>query len=253
MEQFKSPYQSHDHSRQILDLIYGYDSFLDSLSVVADLGCGHGLDTEWWATLETRDDPPEPHNYKVYAVDIDLSNLDPEIRNHRNVEVMEADFTAELFKTPEKVDLLWCHDSFQFVTNPLQTLKTWNNTISDNGMMILSIPQFIHYKYNRLMNISMNGCYYNYNIVNLMYMLAVNGFDCRDAYFYKDMNNFWLYAAVYKSGEPPMDPRSTSWHTLIEKGLVNDSVETSINKYGYVRQEELLTTWLDKDFYRILE
>ena len=48
---FKNAYASHDHSRGILDLIYGYDSFLDSLSIVADFGCGAGLDAEWWATL----------------------------------------------------------------------------------------------------------------------------------------------------------------------------------------------------------
>ena len=75
MEQFKNALESHDHCRQILDLIYGYDSFLDSLSVIADFGCGDGLDVEWWATLETRDDPPEPRDYKVYAVDKNINSL----------------------------------------------------------------------------------------------------------------------------------------------------------------------------------
>ena len=40
---FRNAYESAEHSRQILDLIFGYDSFLDSLSVVADFGCGAGL------------------------------------------------------------------------------------------------------------------------------------------------------------------------------------------------------------------
>ena len=57
MALFKNAYASHDHSLEILNMLYGYDSFLDNLKVIADMGCGAGLDTEWWATLETRDDP----------------------------------------------------------------------------------------------------------------------------------------------------------------------------------------------------
>jgi hypothetical protein len=84
-------------------------------------------------------------------------------------------------------------------------------------------------------------------------MLGVNGFDCRDAYFYKKENDMWLYVAVYKSDVTPMDPKITSWHDLIKLKLVNKSVEDCINTYGYVRQEEIITTWFDKDFYRIKE
>ena len=68
MALFKNPYYSHEHSLEVLNLIHGYDSFLDNIRSVADMGCGAGLDVQWWATLATRDDPPEPRNYKVYAV-----------------------------------------------------------------------------------------------------------------------------------------------------------------------------------------
>jgi hypothetical protein len=84
-------------------------------------------------------------------------------------------------------------------------------------------------------------------------MLAVNGFDCRDAYFYKKENDMWLYTATYKTNIEPMDPQTTTWHDLIELKLVNESIENCINTYGYVRQEEIITTWLDKDFHRIKE
>ena len=84
-------------------------------------------------------------------------------------------------------------------------------------------------------------------------MLAVNGFDCRDAYFYKDINDMWLHLAVYKSNIPPMNPKKTTWHDIIDKNLVNDSVKNCVDKYGFIKQEELLTTWLNKNFYRIKE
>ena len=59
------------HSLKVLNQLYEYDSFMDSLKNVADMGCGTGEDINWWATLTTRDDPPEPHNYNCFAVDID--------------------------------------------------------------------------------------------------------------------------------------------------------------------------------------
>lgn len=249
---FKNPESSHAHSLPVLNLLYQYDSFLDSLEVIADYGCGAGHDINWWATLTTRDDPPEPRNYLCYAVDKDISRFEPEIAALDNVKLIKADFEGDR-PVPRQIDLLWCHDAFQYAVNPLSTLRIWNETMSINGMLLLSVPQNVHYRYNRLANISPNGCYYNYNVVNLMYMLAVNGFDCRDAYFYKDENNMWLYTAVYKSDVAPMDPRNTSWYDLLDLNLLNDSVKQSILKNGFVDQNDLVTTWLDRDFHFIKE
>ena len=91
MGQFKHQLESHQHSRETLDVLYGYDSFLDSLEVVADMGCGSGLDINWWATLETRDDPPEPRNYVCYAVDKKIQ-IDPAIQALPNLVVLEKNF-----------------------------------------------------------------------------------------------------------------------------------------------------------------
>jgi len=244
---FKNPHESHDHSKQILDLLYQYDSFLDSLSVIADFGCGAGLDVEWWATLHTRDDPPEPRNYIVYAVD-QKDTLEPGIKELPNVKLIVDDFERDRV-LPRKCDFLWVHDSFQYCLNPINTLKIWNQQMAVNGMMVLSIPQNSHYSYNRPVNISQTGSYYNHNLVSLIYMLAVNGFDCRDAYFLKDSNDPWLYAAVYKSDIEPMDPRTTSWHDLASKNLISDFAIESLTKYNHVRQEDIFTVWLDKMIY----
>ena len=251
MAQFKNPYESHEHSCLALDLLYLYDSFLDSIEVVADMGCGRGLDVEWWATLETRDEPSEPRNYTVYAVDRDISKLEQGIASLPNVVPIQGNFEQRII--PRQVDLLWSHDAFQYAVNPLETLKVWNQTMNVNGMMILTVPQSVSYHHNRLVNRLNNNCYFSYNICNLMYMLAVNGFDCKDAYFYKNYNDPWLFAAVYKSNIAPMDPATTTWFNLAELGLLNDAVVQSLNVYGYVRQEDILCTWLDKNFYYIHE
>ena len=68
MAPFRNAYDSHEHSLEVLNLLYCYDSFLDNLSVIADMGCGAGFDASWWATLETRDEPPEPRNLSLIHI-----------------------------------------------------------------------------------------------------------------------------------------------------------------------------------------
>lgn len=244
---FPNPYYSHEHSLEILNLLYGYDSFLDSLQVVADFGCGSGLDAQWWAELETRDDPPVPRGYKVYALDRDLSKVEPDARNVPGIRWIEQDF--EKAEVPERIDLLWCHDSFQYVTNPLATLAQWNSQMNKDGMLVMSLPQNINYVYNKIQFKTHSYSYFNYTIPNLIYMLAVNGFDCRDAYFYKNMYSNWINLAVYKTTEP-MDPRKTSLFELADQGLLNDSTVASLTTHGHIRQEDIVFPWLDKDFYQ---
>jgi len=253
MALFKNSEESYQHTQFIRDLLYQYDSFLDSLEVIADFGCGEGLDIEWWARLETRDDPPEPRDYLCYAVDKNIRQIKQEIINLPNVRAIEADLEETDRFISRQIDLIWCHDVFQYLIDPLNTLRCWNDMMSVNGMMLLSLPQSVHYANNRLNNNSYNGWFYNHNVVNLMYMLGVNGFDCRDAYFYKNPNDMWLHIAVYKTDIDPMNPRTTTWHDLVDANLVNESVKQCIDRYGYVRQDEILTTWLDKDYYRIRE
>jgi SAM-dependent methyltransferase len=237
------------HSLKILNQLREYDSFLDSLRVIADMGCGTGEDITWWATLETRDDPPKPYNYKCFAVDRDPTKLS-QIVQLPNIVRWEKDFTnTRIFST--KIDLMMAHDSLQYSHNPLETLKNWNYAMNVNGMLIISVPQHSGVEYNNYYSRSYSGCYYHYTPVNLIYMLAVNGFDCRDAYLLKKFNDPWINVAVYKSDIEPMDPASTSWIDLIDTGLLNISVVESIKKYGYLRQEDIVYPWLDKENYFI--
>jgi len=251
MAPFRNAYDSHEHSLEVLNLLYCYDSFLDNLSVIADMGCGAGFDASWWATLETRDEPPEPRNYTVYAVDKDIKQIEPDfLTKSPNLVPLAQDF--ENVALPRKADLIWCHDSLQYVRNPLSTLAIWKQSLNENGMLVLSVPQTTYLTYNRLTVSNYNNQFYSYNILNLMYMLAVSGFDCKDAYFYRKPNTPWLYAATYASPYQPMTSDAT-WYDLADKGLVNDSIINSVNKYGYARLEDTIVNWLDKNIYQITD
>ena len=251
MALFRNAHYSHEHSLEVLNLLYNYDSFLDSIRYVADMGCGAGLDTNWWATLETRDDIPEPRNYTVYAVDQDLTQLDPDIvKNNKNVIAIEGDFENRIIS--RNVDLIWAHDVLQYARDPFKCLATWKSTLNKDGMLILSVPQTTYIHNNNIIIENHSHQYYSYNILNLIYMLAISGFDCRDAYFYRKKNTPWLYAAVYASEHEPLPARAT-WYDLAERNLINDSLINSVNRYGHARLEDLIVTWLDKDFYKITD
>jgi SAM-dependent methyltransferase len=237
------------HAEQVLSEIRNYDSFLDSLRTIADMGCGVGNEVYWWATLATRDDPPVPYNYNCFAVDNDPNKLS-QIPNISNIRKINSDFSAPAI-IPVSVDLMFAHDSLQYSHNPLATLRNWNDLMTENGMLVLSVPQSNGVEYNRYYSRTYSYCYFNYTPTSLIYMLAVNGFDCRDAYLLKKFQDPWIDIAVYKSDVKPMDPATTSWNDLVEAGLLHPTIVNSINRHGHLRQEEIVMPWLDRENYFI--
>jgi SAM-dependent methyltransferase len=237
------------HALSILKTIQQYDSFLESLKNIVDMGCGTGEDITWWATLENYDDPPEPYNFNCFAVDKDPAKL-AQVPDLKNIHKVQEDYNKDpLF--PVNVDLIWAHDSLQYSTDPITTLRNWNKAMTVNGMLLLSVPQHTGIEYGHQYSRGYSGCYYHYTPVMLIYMLAVNGFDCRDAYLLKKFQDPWINMAVYKTDIEPMDPATTTWFDLIDKNLLNPTIVSSINSNGYLKQEEICMPWLDKELYFI--
>jgi len=237
------------HSLSILNLIQQYDVFLESIRHIADMGCGIGKDITWWATLMNNNDPPEPYNFNCFAVDIDAGKL-AQIPDLKNIHKINSSYDSEIL-FPVPVDFIWAHDSLQYSTNPLHTLKIWNSHMNVNGMLALSVPQHTGIEHGRQISRGYNGCYYHYTPIMLIYMLAVNGFDCRDAYLLKRFQDPWTQIAVYKTDILPMDPQTTTWFDLIDKNLLHPSIVDSLNSNGYLKQEEIIMPWLDKELYFI--
>ena len=136
------------HSLGILETIQQYDTFLESLRNIAVMGCGTGEDVAWWATLENYAEPPEPYNFNCFAVDNDPAKL-AQVPALKNINKLQRDFSDEQI-FPVSIDLMWAHDSLQYSTNPLLTLRRWNEAMTVNGMLILSIPQHTAVSYTHL-------------------------------------------------------------------------------------------------------
>lgn len=236
-----------DNQRPALDTLnalYEYDDFMASVGTVVDLGCGEGQDLEWWATRTTRDEIAQPLNIRCTGVD--LSDQLLMAKKYPNITYQKTNFEEVVHVSKTKFDVLWCYDSFQYCVNPLQTLAKWRGITSDNGMMVVIVPQTTNFPGRPNDIVQPTGCYYHYTLVNLMHMLAVTGWDCKSGFFMKHPNSTWIHAIVYKSDVEPMDPRTTSWYDLVYKNLLPESAEKSIKAHGYLRQQDLVLPWVDK-------
>jgi len=236
--------ESHIHSLKTLNILYEHDDFMGSIASVLDLGCGEGLDLEWWATRTTRDEAHTPLNIRCAGIDLTdqlaMAHKYPNINyQHKNFE----DTITPIYNS--KFDVLWCHDSFQYCINPLATLANWSTITSDGGMLALIVPQTTNITQRQLAFTQFSGCYYHYTLVNLIHMLAVSGWDCSAGYFLKSATDPWIHAIVYKSTQGPLDPQTTSWYDLVDKKLLPETVSTSIMAHGHLRQQDLVLPWVD--------
>jgi SAM-dependent methyltransferase len=242
---FRNHDESHAHSLQTLDTLFEYDDFMESIGTLVDLGCGSGLDLEWWATRTTRDDIPIPLN--IRCTGIDQGPAPAVVRKYANIVYNILDFeSTEKMSKKSKFDVLWCHDAFQYCVNPLATLAKWNHIAEDGGMLIMAVPQTTNIDIRQLSFVQPSGCYYHHTVVSLIHMLAVNGWDCKSGFFLKKPNDDFVHVIAYKSDHAPMDPKTTTWYELAEKNLLPETAAASVQRHGYVRQQDLVLAWIDK-------
>jgi len=240
---FAYPGDSHQHSLKTLNVLYEHDDFMASIRNVIDLGCGTGEDLVWWATRTTRDEIPEPLN--IQCTGVDLSAKSVLLKNHSNIIYEQTDFEQEIKQCPDGFDVLWCHDSFQYAKNPLQTLSRWWHLASDGAMLCISVPITQRMHRRQFDYYLSSGCYYHYSLVSLIYLLATTGWDCRSGFFKQIPQDPWLHAVVYKSSHEPLDPATATWYRLSELKLVPESADASIHAHGYLNQQDLVLPWID--------
>jgi len=235
-------------SLPVLKLLGEHHDFMESLSSIAIMEDPTGDDAAWWS--DYRFDPAD----KSSKLDVEISvygkqNRIRNVNKRSNMRFVNCDI-GNTRAAPNTYDLIWAKNCLNTTSNPLQTLRHWWSLLKEDGMLCLSVPQtaFID-ELSRWQIHSYSGQYFSWNIVNLIQMLAVNGFDCRDAHFKQQQHNPHIWAAVYKSSVKPMEPDSTNWYQLQAANLTPRSLDACIQSFGYVRHEFLKVEWLDHTVY----
>jgi len=244
MSSFGSPHEKHEHSfKNVLSYMYEYDDFMDSVGRVIDLGCDvEATDMLWWANATTRDETQTPLGIKCVGVNtFEKLNV-----KHSSISYQNHDIES-LNRVKRTFDIVWCYDQLQYLLNPYQALSNWWHIAEKDAMLVIAVPQTVNTEYHiQEYNLSL-GHKYHYTMPQLIYMLAVSGWDCRCGFFKKTPGDPWLYAIVYKSNVEPMDPKETNIYKLVEQTeLLPQCAVDGIHKYGKLRQRDLVLPWLDK-------
>ena len=242
---FTSQELAYQHSKKhILDLFYQYDDFMESIGRVIDLGCDtEAFNMSWFANATTNDQMKEPLNIKC----IGQSAIDKLLVKHKSISFQKG--APELLsKTKRKFDILYCHDTLHFILDPYQALRNWWNIANKDAMLVVAVQQTTNVEFNMLEYNAHMNYKHHYTLPMLLYMLAVNGWDCNGGFFKKAIGDPWIFAIVYKSNTKPMDPHTTNLYKLIdETDLLPETAVQSITKHGILRQRDLVLPWLDKN------
>jgi hypothetical protein len=141
---------------------------------------------------------------------------------------------AHIVQLP-KQDMIWCHDTLQYLRSPLDALFHWHSLLNVDGILIVEIP------INN--NIFHSGIYHNYKMSNLIIQLASAGFDCRSGHFQLDKKNGWIRAAVYKVDTEPKLYKS--WYELVETNRLPHCLDAKLQGNDYFSENDLTLEWLD--------
>lgn len=223
-------------------MFYQYDDFMESIGRVVDLGCDtEALNMLWFANATTNDEQKLSLDIKC----IGQSDIDGVIPKHKGISFQKG--APELLSTTsKKFDVLYCYDTLQWIVDPYQALKNWWHIANKDAMLILALPQTTNTEFNMLEYNAPLNHKHHYTVPMLLYMLAVNGWDCNGGFFKKEIGDPWIFAIVYRSDIEPMDPHTTNLYKLVEETeLLPKTAVESINQYGMIRQRDLFLPWLD--------
>jgi SAM-dependent methyltransferase len=241
------PINNHPIAKQLFKYLEDYDDLMDSVTMIADMGCGPGNDIHYFANLKT----PEgtPRNIQCVAVDKDIKQF--RLGTPKNIKLLEADF--ETVKLDRKADILWSFDALSFAKSPMNALINFRNNLHDAGMLFITVPQYTSIVDNRIITVCLDNTLHDFNICNLIYLLALAGFDTRDGFYFKQPDVPYITAAVYKSEAGPLN-LDTTWYNLMDLDLLPRFVEECVTKFGYPIAQKIILKWLDGsliDFSRV--
>tara|TARA_B110001454_G_C12686401_1_gene420366 strand:+ start:197 stop:967 length:771 start_codon:yes stop_codon:yes gene_type:complete len=234
------------HARKFLEQIYQHPELMESIGTVLDIDCSVGTDSEWWATRPNYDEK-NPKRLDIDVTGISrIDEISQEIKELDHINYIQAS-SSEFWKDlkARKYDVVWCHAVLHKFTNFYDVLKEINILQEPDGMLCITVPKIHNIFYNEPDYRLYADCHTDINIVNLIYGLALAGYDCRDAYFMQEKNSNLINAVVYKNSNNTYDLDEVTPYDLMEMDRLPGSMVIQLNKFGYISNKNLYLSWLD--------
>ena len=230
-------------SRPALEILNQFDDFKRSIKHMADLGCGNGSDLEYWANMRDFNEDGEPGRYldiACHGIDLNCEHITPQ---RHNIHYKNFDLNSNKPMLSVKVDVVWCHDVMQYIYSPVEFLGRVNRAMSMGGMLYLSVPSTINVVHHMFKNYTPPGHVNTFTVSQILYLLALNGFDVKDYYLQKRKYEDIIQVVVYKERDPL--PYTTTWYAMTDMDIVSDNMREIIMRNGVLEDQGLITTWLD--------
>ena len=234
-----SPQESHQHSLITLNYLSMLDDYMSNITNVCDMGAGTGLDACYLATMS--DSNGRDFKFNVTAVEHNPGML---LTRGRMNWVFDDVHTVNL---PQQ-DMIWCHDTLQYLRSPIDALMHWHSLLNVDGILIIEIPIInhinLHLDHQTVNTVIHSGVYHNYTMSNLIIQLASAGFDCRGGHFQLDKQTGWMRAAVYKTNAEPTLYKS--WYDLAETNRLPYCLDDILRGKDYFSESDLALEWIDR-------
>lgn len=238
---------SHEHSLLTLNLLDQFDDFKISIKHMADFGCGKGLDLEFWANMHTWDEEGNPgRKLNFNCVGFDL-HAEDNVPSRKNIKYKNHDFNKNDTIWSVPFDVVWCHNVMQTIYSPVEFLGKVNKAMATGSMLYLCVPSTVSMYQNRFQNYTPSQHFNTFTVSQILYLLALNGFDVKDFYLQKEHFTDIIEVLTYKEREP-FDYK-TSWYELADMDILNDNIKELVLKNNILSDQGLITKWLDGTTY----
>jgi SAM-dependent methyltransferase len=163
---------------------------LDDVRSIIDVGCGYGMHCAWFAA----------QGLDVTGVSTDISE---ELRTHARAHGYQlAQMDMHFLDMDENcLDMVWSHHCLEHSFGPLLALWEWQRVLKPGGILAVTVPP------HKTMIVSGHFTA-GWSIGQLLYVLAVTGFDVANGSFVREGYNV---RALVRKPDQPIDPQGLSW------------------------------------------
>ena len=131
----------------------------------------------------------------------------------------------------------------QHIYSPVEFLGRVNKAMAMGSMLYLCVPSTVTVFQNKFQNYTPGLHYNTFTVSQILYLIAINGFDVKDFYLQKEKHVDLIQVLTYKEREPL--PYNTTWYEMADMGILNDNITELVMKNGTLNDQGLITTWLD--------